>query len=146
MTHKQKEDIYRKARISIEKLEEKLRQLLHEQSLADLEIYGKMNNVGTMGAEVEGGMIQVDYHGLHVSGMRKKFKDHILLIIPEVKKVMIITGRGSHSVRKKSKLKKALQKLIGEYENLYWQRVEDNDGAILVLWRTKKNASAGHVD
>ena len=171
LTHKQKEDIYRKARISIEKLEEKLRQLLHEQSLADStsldkiccsvrqvrrelgeareksreEIYGKMNNVGTMGAEVEGGMIQVDYHGLHVSGMRKKFKDHILLIIPEVKKVMIITGRGSHSVRKKSKLKKALQKLIGEYENLYWQRVEDNDGAILVLWRTKKNALT-HVD
>ena len=35
LTHKQKEDIYRKARISIEKLEEKLRQLLHEQSLAD---------------------------------------------------------------------------------------------------------------
>jgi DNA-nicking Smr family endonuclease len=105
-----------------------------------------MNNVGTMGAEVEGGMIQVDYHGLHVSGMRKKFKDHILPIIPEVKKVMIITGRGSHSVGKESKLKKALQKLIGEYENLYWQRVEDNDGAIVVLWRTKKNASTGHVD
>jgi len=64
-----------------------------------------MNNIGTMGAEVEGGMIQVDYHGLHVSGMSKKFKDHILLIITEVRKIMIITGRGSHSVRKESKLK-----------------------------------------
>ena len=50
------------------------------------EIYGKMNNVGTMGAEVEGGMIQVNYHGLHVSGMRNKIKDNILPIIPEVKK------------------------------------------------------------
>jgi|APGre2960657468_1045069.scaffolds.fasta_scaffold523532_1 DNA-nicking Smr family endonuclease len=78
--------------------------------------------------------------------MRKKFKDHILPILPEVRKVMIITGRGSHSVGKESKLKKALQKLVGEYKNLYWQRVEDNDGAILVLWRSKKNLSTGHVD
>ena len=171
LTHKQKEDIYRKARIAIEKLEERLKQLLLDQSLADStsldkiccsvrqvrrelgeareksreEIYSKMNNVGTMGAEVEGGTIQVDYHGLHISGMRKKFKDHILPILPEVRKVMIITGRGSHSVGKESKLKKALQKLV-EYKNLYWQRVEDNDGAILVLWRSKKNLSTGHVD
>jgi hypothetical protein len=73
LTHKQKEDIYRKARIAIEKLEERLKQLLLDQSLADSssldkiccsvrqvrrelgeareksreEIYSKMNNVGT---------------------------------------------------------------------------------------------------
>jgi hypothetical protein len=109
------------------------RELGEARELSWEEIYGKMNNIGTMGAEVEGGMIQVDYHGLHVSGMSKKFKDHILLIITEVKKIMIIIGRGSHSVGKESKSKKALQKLIREYKNLFWQRLEDNDRAILVL-------------
>jgi hypothetical protein len=164
LTHKQKDDIYRKARLPVEKLEEKLKLLLQEQSLADSkslgkiccniqqvrkalgeargrareDIYSNMNNVGTMGAEQECGMVQVDYHGQHVSGMRQKFKDHIVPIIPAVGKVMVITGRGSHSVGKESKLKKALFKMIGEYEHLYWQRVEGNDGAILVLWRTKK--------
>jgi DNA-nicking Smr family endonuclease len=102
------------------------------------EVYSNMNNVGTMGAEQDGGMIQVDYHGLHVAEMRKKFKDHIVPIIAEVKMIMVITGRGSHSVGSEGKLKKALLKLIGEYENLYWQRVEGNDGAVLVLWRKKK--------
>jgi hypothetical protein len=164
LTHAQKEDIYRRARLPVEKLEDKLKQLLADQSLADSKalvsiccnvrqvrkelcvaremarevIYSNMNTVGAMGAEQESGMIQVDYHGQHVNGMRKKFKDHIIPIIPAVGKVMIITGRGSHSVGKESKLKKALFKLIGEYKNLSWQKVEGNEGAILVLWRSEK--------
>ncbi len=164
LTHTQKEDIYRKARVPVEKLQEKLKNLLHEQSLADSkslgmicsnlrqvrkqlgearevareEIYSNMNTVGSMGAERECGMIQVDYHGLHVNELRQKFKDHIIPIIPAVGKVVVITGRGHHSVGKESKLKKSLFKLIGEYKNLSWQRVEGNDGAILVVWRPEK--------
>jgi hypothetical protein len=167
LMQKQKEDIYCKARLPVEKLEEKLKQLLQEQRLADSkslneicrniqqvrkvrkelrkarqraweDVYSKMNNVGTMGAEQEHGMIQVDYHGQHVSGMRKLFKDHVILIIPAVGNVMVITGRGSHSVGKESKLKKALCKMIGEYDNLHCQGVKGNDGAIIVLWRAKK--------
>lgn len=95
-----------------------------------------MNNVGTMEAEQEHGMIRVDYHGQHVSGMRKKFKDHVIPIIPAVRKKMVIKGHSS--VGKESKLKKALGKVIGEYENLHCQGVKGNDGAIIVLWRAKK--------
>jgi hypothetical protein len=73
--------------------------------------------------------------------MRKKFKDHIVPIIAKVKMMMVITGRGSHSAGSEGKLKKALLKLIGEYKNLYWQRVEGNDGAVLALWRKKKGSS-----
>jgi hypothetical protein len=51
-----------------------------------------MNNIGTMGAEQECGMIQVDYHGQQISGMRNKFKDHAVPIIPALGKVMVITG------------------------------------------------------
>ena len=164
LTHKQKEDIYRRARIPVVKLEEKLKQLLSDQSSANSkalvticcnvrqvrkelgearerareDIYSHINTVGTMGAEQESGMIQVDYHGQHVNGLRKKFKDHIIPIIPAVGKVMVITGRGSHSVGKEGKLKKALVKLIEEYKNLSWQRVERNEGAIIVLWKSEK--------
>eukprot|EP00984_Skeletonema_dohrnii_P011929 scaffold4786_cov142-Skeletonema_dohrnii-CCMP3373.AAC.3 len=164
LTHEQKDGIYRKARQPVLKLEEELKQLLEEQRLifdskslskicshirkvrkelaaarekAREEVYSRCNTVGAMGAETEGGTITVDYHGLHVSEMRMKFKDHILSILPAVGKVTVITGRGRHSVGKESKLKKALFKLIGEYENLYWQKIEGNDGAVLVFWRTK---------
>lgn len=107
-------------------------------------IYSSMNTVGAMGAQQEGGhdgssMIQVDYHGLHVNEMRRKFKEHIIPILPVVKKVLIITGHGSHSAGKESKLKKALFRLIGQYEqDIYWQRVDHNEGALYVLWRDKK--------
>ena len=106
-------------------------------------IYSQMNSVGSMGAEQEerGGstLIQVDYHGLHVNEMRRKFKEHVIPILPVVKKVLVITGRGSHSVGKESKLKKALFKLIGQYEDdIYFQRVDGNEGALYVLWREEK--------
>jgi hypothetical protein len=167
LSHQQKEEIYRKARLPVEILQGKLKTLLQQLNLADSaslatlccsirqvrlelgearekareEVYSNMNDVGTMGAEQDGGTIQVDYHGLHVTEMRKKFKDHIVPIIAEVKMIMVITGRGSHSAGSEGKLKKALLKLIGEYENLYWQRAEGNDGAVLVLWRKKKGPS-----
>ena len=99
------------------------------------DVYRNMNNVGTMGAKQECGVIQVDYHVQHISGMRTKFKDHVVPIIPAAGKVMVITGRGNHRVGKESKLKKALFKLIDECENLS-ANVKGNDGAILVLWRT----------
>jgi hypothetical protein len=52
-----------------------------------------------------------------------------------IKKMMIITGRGLHSQGKESKLKKALLKLIGQYETtVYWQRDKQNEGAIYVAW------------
>ena len=76
------------------------------------------------------------YIRLYVNEMRRKFKEHVLPILPVVKKVLVITGRGSHSAGKESKLKKALFKLIGQYEeDIYFQRVDNNEGALYVLWR-----------
>mmetsp|Transcript_5372 Transcript_5372/g.12205 ORF Transcript_5372/g.12205 Transcript_5372/m.12205 type:complete len:867 (-) Transcript_5372:35-2635(-) len=166
LTSEQKSHIYCQSRGPVCKLEIKLNLLLQEQrgtvdskalekicvdmrrtrkelatarDKAREDIYSRMNSVGTMGAQQDGhnsSFIQVDYHGLHVNEMRRKFKEHVLPILPVVGKVMIITGRGSHSVGKESKLKKALFKLIGQNEkDIYWQRVEKNPGALYVLWR-----------
>ena len=127
-----------------DKLSGDLRQLRQELSIsrskARDDMYSQMNSVGTMGAEQEGqdGLIQVDFHGLHVNEMRRKFKDQVVPVLPVVNKVVVITGRGSHSTGKESKLKKALLKLINsEFEKeMYWQEVDNNPGAINVLWRT----------
>ena len=68
------------------------------------DIYTLINSVGAMGAQQGGnnGLIQIDFHGLHVDEMKIKFKDHILPILPVVKKVMVITGRGLYSTGNES--------------------------------------------
>ena len=166
LTHKEKNQIYQQARAPIEKLKQKLNRLLQERrttmdpnkcrkictELIEVrsklcvarqksreDIYTRMNSVGAMGAQQEGndGLIQIDFHGLHVDEMRIKFKEHILPILPVVKKVMVITGRGLHSAGNESKLKKAVLKLIGQHQkNIYWQAIDHNPGAIYVLWRS----------
>lgn len=166
LSHEQKNAIYNQARVPVVKLETKLKELMKEyrdtydskglekicrnlsrvrKELAAArikardDVYSQMNSVGSMGAEEERGdssLIQVDYHGLYVNEMRRKFKEHVLPILPVVKKVLVITGRGSHSAGKESKLKKALFKLIGQYEeDIYFQRIDRNEGALYVLWR-----------
>lgn len=166
LSHEEKCTIYNQARAPVKKLEQELGILLEEQRRAydiedldkichklrklrtDLfaarmnardEIYRKVNTIGGMGAEQEGengSLIKVDYHGLHVNEMRQKFRDHVMPILPAVKKVMIIVGRGSHSTGKESKLRKALFKFIAQYESkIYWQKVDKNPGALYVLWR-----------
>jgi DNA-nicking Smr family endonuclease len=166
LTSEQKNDIYCKARLPVEKLETKLKLLLQEQSItvdqtalltlsndvrqarkelaaarekARDDIYSQMNSVSGMGAEQEGRdgtLIRVDFHGLLVNEMRMKFNDQIMPILPVVKRVMIITGRGSHSAGKEAKLKKALFKLVSMYQSsVYWQPVDRNPGALYVVWR-----------
>ena len=171
LTHDQKNTIYNKARMPVLKLEAKVKELRQEYRItydskglekicgdiastrtelaaarikANDEIYSQMNSVGTMGAEeVRGGssVITVDYHGLHVNEMRRKFKEHVIPILPVVKVVMVIVGRGLHSAGKEGKLKKALFKLIGKYEeDIKWQRVNRNEGALYVMWRDKSSS------
>ena len=151
LSHKEKNQIYHQARAPVEKLQQKLNQLLEEkrntmetQKTMNIcnemikvrsmlsaarqksreDIYTRMNSVGAMGAQQDnnGGLIQIDFHGLHVNEMRIKFKEQIIPILPVVKKVMVITGQGLHSAGNEGKLKKALFKLIAKHqESMYWQ-------------------------
>jgi DNA-nicking Smr family endonuclease len=106
--------------------------LLDARQKAKDDIYNRLNNVGDMGAEREGqdgSLIKVDYHGMHVHEMRHKFKEHILSILPVVKRVLTVTGRGVHSIGNESKLKKALFRQVSQYnDRMYWQQVENNKG------------------
>jgi DNA-nicking Smr family endonuclease len=167
LTREEKCAVYNQARAPVKRLEHELEFLIDEQRttfdhqvLHDLscklkllrselldarqkardEIYNRLNSVGDMGAEREGqdgSLVKVDFHGMHVHEMRQKFKDHIVPILPVVKRVLIITGRGVHSVGNESKLRKALFRQVSQYDDrVYWQQVEKNQGALMVLWRT----------
>eukprot|EP00797_Seminavis_robusta_P005599 Sro136_g064270.2 (368) ;mRNA; r:101763-102866 len=117
-------------------------QLAFSRVEAREQIYTRMNEVGNMGAEssLEGGssLIPVDYHGMHVGEMLSKFQELVKPILPVVKEVMIITGRGLHSANNEGKLKKALIRHIDNKEDdIRWERVEENPGALKVLWRPR---------
>jgi len=102
------------------------------------EIYEQLNSVGTMGAQRSVGgrdLIQIDFHGLHVDEMHRKFDEQVKPILPVVKKVRVITGRGSHSSGGESKLKKALVKWIEKKETgIRWENIASNPGALDVVW------------
>jgi len=164
-THEQKQEIYRGARRKVEMLLDKVKVLETEKlktyetsRLAKLdkdivnlrselktarlnardEIYEQLNSVGTMGAQRSVGgrdLIQIDFHGLHVDEMHRKFDEQVKPILPVVKKVRVITGRGSHSSGGESKLKKALVKWIEKKETgIRWENIASNPGALDVVW------------
>ena len=96
-----------------------------------------MNSVGTMGSErsdVDDGMLQVDFHGLHIGEMYSKYNELVEAVLPVLKKVRIITGRGLHSASGESKLNKAIKKKIAQDKNVRWDAVPNNPGAIVVSW------------
>ena len=167
-TREQKQEIYREARRKVEMLLDKLKVLENEERktyetsrLAKLEkdivkfrselktarrnardeIYERLNSVGTMGAQrsMDGSdMIQIDFHGLHVDEMHRKFDEQVKPILTVVKKVRVVTGRGAHSSGGESKLKKALVKWIEKKEtDIRWENIASNPGALDVVWVPK---------
>lgn len=163
LSPKQKHEIYNSARYPVNCLRDQLKVLIEERRTtfetsklrsidanlrklqSDLkaarikardEIYEKLNTVGRMGAqstELED-TIQVDFHGLHVNEMHSKHKELIEAILPVVKKVTVITGRGLHSADGESKLMRALKKKIEKDRNTRWERIPSNPGAVIVTW------------
>ena len=163
LTHDQKEVIYHRARRPIKDLEERAKTLRAEQrktfdtkTLVDLnkklkaartklatarlkardEIYESMNTVGNMGAQdlENHDMISVDFHGLHVQEMNYKYAELVEPLLPVVKKITVITGRGLHSSGGQSKLMKALKKKVSRDKSTRWERVAKNPGALIIHW------------
>lgn len=128
----------------LRQIEKDLRQvrchLASARLLARDEIYEQLNSIGTMGAQLqsrgddENAAIQVDFHGMHVSEMHTKYEELVEAILPVVKRVTIITGRGLHSPGGECKLMKALKKKIEKEKNTRWSKIPNNPGAINVTW------------
>mmetsp|Transcript_35059 Transcript_35059/g.84824 ORF Transcript_35059/g.84824 Transcript_35059/m.84824 type:complete len:1109 (-) Transcript_35059:1667-4993(-) len=163
LDHKQKKTIYEQARRPVIRLQDKINTLIEEQQgtfetskLKEIseklralrseiatarlkardEIYERLNSIGNMGAQnvEEDNTILVDFHGLHVNEMHSKYKELVEAILPVVKKVTVITGRGLHSTGGASKLMIALKKKIEKDKNTRWDSVPRNPGALVVHW------------
>jgi hypothetical protein len=106
---------------------------------ASTDIFNLVNSAGGLGKESEsGGLLYLDFHGLHVEEAINKFDSDIKPILPVVHKVAIITGRGIHSTDGVSVLKTALTEHVDKDENrrkMKWEAVNGNDGAIVVIWK-----------
>lgn len=103
-------------------------------------IWSQMNLAGNMGRENKAGVIEVDFHALHVEEAKAKFDETVLPILPVVGKVMLIVGRGNRSEGGVARLKPAIQNHINQHplhRRMRYKEVAGNDGAIQVLWKNR---------
>jgi hypothetical protein len=109
-----------------------LKWLMAAKENAFNDIYERMNSCGSMGLSFSGQSTVVDLHGLSVEGAKQIVLNTILPVLPVLKKIMVITGRGVHSQSGESVLKSSIKRFIAEL-NVRVEEVVGNDGAIYVF-------------
>jgi DNA-nicking Smr family endonuclease len=108
------------------------KQLMAAKENAHNDIYERMNSVSSIGISFSGQITSVDLHGLSVEGAKQIVYNTILPVLPVLKKIMIITGRGLHSADEQGVLKPAVKNYLEELE-IKCEDVERNEGAIYAL-------------
>jgi hypothetical protein len=104
------------------------------------EIFNSINSAGGMGRESESGVLHIDFHALHVDEAKTKFDEDVMPVLPVVKTVLLIVGRGRNSDGGVAKLKPSIQSHIEQHpqhRKMRWAAVKGNAGALHVIW--KKN-------
>ncbi|KAI8902275.1 hypothetical protein BC833DRAFT_427021 [Globomyces pollinis-pini] len=89
-----------------------IKELESAREQARLTIHQKIHSVGSMGVESFDGTILFDFHCLTPIDAKKNFREFIAPILPAVKKVVIITGKGLHSESGTSILRQHLKNYI----------------------------------
>jgi hypothetical protein len=114
------------------RLSELLKQIMAAKENAFNDIYERMNSCGSMGLSLSGQDTAVDLHGLSIEAAKRFIKDPILPILPVLKKITVITGRGLHSKDGKCVLKQAIKIHLQEI-NVKFEDVDGNEGAIVIF-------------
>ena len=117
---------YRKTTEQISTLTSKLRE---SQLNAAFDIYERINSVDLSSSDI----ISIDFHGLHVEEAKVILRDYVLPVLPVLKKVFLITGRGKHSKSGQSILKESVRKYLLKETELKL-RCEDKIGNEGVLY------------
>ena len=65
------------------------------------------------------GEIQLDFHGLKVREAKQKVNELVVPVLPVVRSMVLITGRGRHSASGGSALKPAIEKVLDEPYETY---------------------------
>jgi hypothetical protein len=108
------------------------KQIMAAKENAFNDIYERMNSCGSMGISFCGQGDRVDFHGLSVEAAKRFIQDPILTVLPVLKKIMIITGRGLHSQTGQGVLKSAITSYLDELK-VKFEDVVGNDGALYVI-------------
>ena len=88
---------------------DELKVTLRESQLnAAIDIYERVNSVNTSSSDI----MAIDLHGLHVNEAKTILQNHVLPVLPVLKKVYLITGRGKHSKDGKSVLRESVKKYL----------------------------------
>ncbi|KAJ1413914.1 hypothetical protein B484DRAFT_454976 [Ochromonadaceae sp. CCMP2298] len=117
--------------------------MLNEQVRAEAaraadDIFRQINEVGSMATETQG-CVLFDLHGLKKVEALQKLEEIVLPVLPTLRRIMLITGRGLHSSRAEGQVHSVLKAAVGEYlqqRGLAVEPVPGNDGAVFALWRT----------
>jgi DNA-nicking Smr family endonuclease len=114
------------------------KQIMAARENAHNDIYERMNSVGSLGISFSDQSTTVDLHGLSVEAAKRFIDDPILQVLPVLKKITVITGRGLHSENGECVLKMAVESYLKELK-VEWEDVKGNEGAIHVC-ATSQNA------
>jgi DNA-nicking Smr family endonuclease len=82
--------------------------------------------------------LSVDLHCMYAHEAIEKFNTLVVPILPAIKKMLIITGKGSHSANNVGVLRKVIIELVESVRNrehMRWEAMPDNEGALWVHWR-----------
>jgi DNA-nicking Smr family endonuclease len=121
----------------VESLRLKLQQV---QDNAARDLFERMNSLGgDKGVENKENDLELDFHGLHVNEAKKIFEELVPPILPVLRKVVLVTGRGAHSGSGTSVLKQELKKFVTQVlQDKYGliascQEMRSNAGCLLVI-------------
>jgi DNA-nicking Smr family endonuclease len=130
-------------------LNEMQRKLNGARRNAASDIFERMNSRGNMGALIEyiqegvgemgiegvestkTSIVHMDFHGLHVNEAKERIDEFVLPILPALKKMIVITGRGVHNETGSSVLKEELRKYFGQC-NVKCEELKKNKGALCI--------------
>jgi hypothetical protein len=118
--------------------ESALRQQLTQARLnARADIFQQMNRSDDTNHTSSGGDFKLDFHALTVADAIALFESDITPVLPVLKSIILITGRGLHSPQGQSVLRQALCDHIEAQDNIIWDNVRRNSGAIRVRWQPR---------
>jgi len=96
------------------------------------DIYNRNNSAGSMGSDA--GELVVDFHSLYVKEALAKFVELVHPVLPVQKRIVVITGRGRHSLKGKSILRDALMAHVDTLPDVTHRPYPGNSGKLLLTW------------
>jgi hypothetical protein len=90
----------------VQKLQEKIKAT---QLSVSNDVFERINSCGSMGIIGYDGLMSIDLHALHVEEAKNMLLEYVFPVLPVVRKVLVITGRGTNSNGGKGVMKEEIK-------------------------------------